>query len=129
MVLPERVDATAPDGSDVRILLRVGGASVAHFQLAGGETSVATRHRTIDEIWYFLGGRGQMWRRLSGFESIVDVSQGSCISIPVGTEFQFQALGDAPLQAIGTTVPPWPGSGEATIVKGPWKPTVPPGPV
>jgi mannose-6-phosphate isomerase-like protein (cupin superfamily) len=50
---------------------------------------------------------------------IVDVGARVCITIPVGTEFQFRSFGYEPLTAIGVTIPPWPGEGEATIVAGP----------
>ena len=36
MQLPGAPDAVAPDGSDVRVLLRLGRGSMAHFELAAG---------------------------------------------------------------------------------------------
>ena len=124
--LPERPDAIAPDGSDVRVLLGVRGGGLAHFELAAGETSTAVRHRTVEEVWFFLGGRGQMWRRdADGRERTDDVAAGVSIDIPLGTTFQFRALGDEALSAIGATMPPWPGEGEAIVCDGPWRPTVP----
>jgi len=126
--LPPNPDAVAPDGSDVRILLEVQGGGLAHFELAAGQTSVAVRHRSVEEVWYFLGGRGEMWRKSHDDEQVVPVSTGICITIPLGTSFQFRASGEEPLAAIGATIPPWPGAGEALIVPGPWEPTVRPGP-
>ena len=60
--LPVAPDAVAPDGSHVRILLGVSGGGLAHFELGPGETSVPVANRTVDETWYFLTGRGEMWR-------------------------------------------------------------------
>jgi mannose-6-phosphate isomerase-like protein (cupin superfamily) len=122
-------DAVAPDGSDVRRLLQVRGGGLAHFELAARQTSAAVRHRSVEEIWYFLRGTGEMWRKAEHHEQVVAVSPGVCITIPVGTEFQFRATGEEPLAAIGVTIPPWPGAGEAVIVSGPWAPTVHPGPL
>lgn len=122
-------DAIAPDGSDVRVLLQVRGGGLAHFELAAGQTSVAIRHRSVEEIWYFVGGRGEMWRQSGGDEEVVPVSTAVCITIPLGTSFQFRSSGEEPLAAIGATIPPWPGAGEALIVSGPWEPTVQPGPI
>jgi mannose-6-phosphate isomerase-like protein (cupin superfamily) len=122
--LPERPDLVAPDGSDVRVLLEVGGGGLAHFELAPGRTSIAVTHRTVEEIWYFLRGRGEMWRRRGRLEEIVAVSAGVCLTIPLGTQFQFRAFGDEPLSALGATIPRWPGGGEAIAVEGPWQPTV-----
>jgi mannose-6-phosphate isomerase-like protein (cupin superfamily) len=48
-----------------------------------------------------------------------------CITIPVGTHFQFRSLGPGPLCAIGATMPPWPGHDEAYTVEGKWTATVP----
>jgi mannose-6-phosphate isomerase-like protein (cupin superfamily) len=57
--LPARPDVVAPDGSAVRALLRLAGGSLAQFELAPGRTSVAVAHRTVEEVWYFLAGRGE----------------------------------------------------------------------
>jgi mannose-6-phosphate isomerase-like protein (cupin superfamily) len=121
--LPAEPDVIAPDGSNVRILLSVPRGSMAHFELEAGETSLAVVHRTVEEIWYFLGGRGEMWRRLGKDEEIVAVGPGVCITIPLGTEFQFRSFGPDPLAAVGVTMPPWPGADEAVHVEGPWPST------
>lgn len=123
MQLPDEPDAVAPDGSDVRVLLTLRAGGMAHFELAAGETSAAVAHRTVEEIWYVLSGRGEMWRRLGDDESVVALEAGVCLTIPLGTRFQFRAHGDAPLAAVGVTMPPWPGEEEAFVVDGPWAPT------
>jgi len=123
--IPDTRDAVAPDGSDVRLLLGLKGGGMAHFALAPGETSTAVTHRTVEEIWFFVSGTGQMWRQLGRDSVTVDVRAGVCLSIPLGTHFQFRSFGDEPLAAIGVTMPPWPGEGEAVTVTGPWQPTVP----
>jgi mannose-6-phosphate isomerase-like protein (cupin superfamily) len=119
--LPAEPDAIAPDGSEVRILVRLAGGSLAHFSLAPGRVSRAVRHRTVEELWYFVGGRGEMWRRdADGHESVVAVEAGVSLDIPLGTTFQFRSTGDEPLAAVGTTMPPWPGDDEAVLVDGAW---------
>jgi mannose-6-phosphate isomerase-like protein (cupin superfamily) len=125
--ISEARDDIAPDGSDVRILLGLAGGGVAHFTLAPGETSTAVTHRTVEEIWLCLGGRGEMWRRQGDREEVVAVEPGVCLTIPLGTHFQFRSLGDEPLAAVGVSMPPWPGEGEARVVAGPWTPSVPRG--
>ena len=122
--LPKTPDAVAPDGSSVRLLLELDGGSMAHFELAPGETSIAVAHRTIEEIWYFLTGSGEMWRRQKDREAIVPVEPGICLTIPVGTHFQFRSFGDEPLSAVGITMPPWPGEEEAYEVDGKWASTI-----
>lgn len=121
--LPVSRDAVAPDGSDVRVLLALRGGSLAHFELAPGQTSIAVAHRTVEEIWFFLRGRGELWRKLGGHEEVVAAEPGVCVTIPLGTHFQFRSLGEEPLAALGLTMPPWPGEGEAYEVPGTWRPT------
>lgn len=123
--LPAARDHVAPDGSDVRVLLNLAGGGMAHFEIAPGEVSQAVVHRTVDEIWYFLGGQGEMWRRRGDREEVVPVGPGVCLSIPCRTHFQFRALGDRPLTAVAVTMPPWPaGTEEAEAVTGIWPATL-----
>lgn len=123
--MPVDRDALAPDGSEVRILLGLAAGGMAHFELAPRQISKAVTHRTVEEIWYFVSGRGQMWRKQEGQGSVVDVHPGVCITIPLGTHFQFRSFGHEPLAAVAVTMPPWPGEGEAIVVPGEWQPTVP----
>jgi len=123
--LPTARDVVAPDGSDVRILLGLKGGGMAHFELPPKQTSTAVAHRTVEEIWFFLTGRGEMWRKQNGREEVVAVEPGLCLTIPLGTHFQFRSFGGEPLAAVGVTMPPWPGDDEAFEVEGKWGPTVP----
>lgn len=118
--LPAVPDVVAPDGSDVRVLLRTWRGSMAHFELAAGRASDPIRHRTVDEIWFVLSGGGEMWRRQNGQEEIVALEPGVCVSIPVGTHFQFRASDAGPLSAVGVAMPPWPGDDEAIPIPGKW---------
>lgn len=122
--LPPERDVVAPDGCDVRILLGLGGGTMAHFSLGPGKTSNAVEHRTVEEIWYFLSGEGEMWRCADARDEIVRVEAGVCITIPLGTRFQLRTTGSIPLTAVAVTMPPWPGPGEAVAVQGKWTPTV-----
>ncbi|MDX1374314.1 MAG: cupin domain-containing protein [Burkholderiales bacterium] len=116
----------APDGARVRPLARLAGASVAEFELAPGQTSCAVVHRTIDEIWTVLAGRGELWRRQGAREETVALEPGVCLTIPCGTHFQYRALGAEPLRVLGVSLPPWPGADEARLVEGPWAPSADP---
>jgi mannose-6-phosphate isomerase-like protein (cupin superfamily) len=110
----------APDGSWARPLLRVTGGSMAHFALAPGAVSRAVRHRSVEEIWYVVSGRGEMWRRQGPSEAVVTLEPGVCVTIPRDTEFQFRATESGTLEVIATTMPPWPGDAEAVRTHGPW---------
>jgi mannose-6-phosphate isomerase-like protein (cupin superfamily) len=122
--LGEKPDAIAPDGTAVRLLASLAGGSFAHFELPAGAVSHAVTHRTVEEIWYFVFGVGQLWRRQGETESVVDVRPGVCLTIPLGTDFQFRADPTAPLAFVAATMPPWPGETEAFRVQGHWEATV-----
>ncbi len=112
---------TAPDGSTVRVLLTLPGmGSMARFELRPGQVAAAVRHRTVSELWFVVEGRGQMWREQGGRSSVVELRPGLCLSLPVGTAFQFRAEDGHALSVIATTMPPWPGDGEAVPAVGPW---------
>jgi mannose-6-phosphate isomerase-like protein (cupin superfamily) len=115
----------APDGSLVRILLRLDGGSMARFELGPGRTSAAVRHRTVGEIWYVVAGLGEMWRRTGEDEAIQALEPGGCLTIPVGTSFQFRADAATELVIVAVTMPPWPGPDEAFVVDGcpGWEPS------
>jgi mannose-6-phosphate isomerase-like protein (cupin superfamily) len=121
--LNKAADVIAPDGSEVRILVAATRGSMAHFTLPAGAVSKAIRHRTVEEIWYILAGRGRMWRALENAEEITELVPGLSLTIPTGTRFQFRCDGDEPLAAVGVTMPPWPGAEEAVFVTGPWQAT------
>ena len=94
---------------------------MAHFTLAPGRVSKAVRHRTVEEIWFITAGTGEMWRKTADEETLTALSPGLSLTIPLGAAFQFRALGDAPLQALAITMPPWPGEDEAEFVAGRWQ--------
>lgn len=94
-------------------------------ELPPGATSNAVVHCSVEEIWLFLSGRGELWRRQDEREQVVAVEPGLCVSIPVGTTFQFRASGEEPLCAVVATMPAWPGDGEALVAEGKWTPRLP----
>ena len=100
---------------------------MAHFELPAAAVSHAVTHRTVEEIWYVLSGRGELWRRLAVGEQIDSLGPGMSVTIPLGTAFQFRAENDSPLCFLAVTMPPWPGTNEAVKVAGPWAPTIPAG--
>lgn len=118
--LGEDVDAIAPDGSEIRVMGARPGGTFAHCTLLPGATSLAVRHRTVEEIWYVLSGTGEVWRALDGNEEVTPVMAGTALTIPLGAHFQFRTTGDDPLCFVLTTMPPWPGENEAVRVDDHW---------
>ena len=116
-------EVRAPDGSAVRVLVRTERGSMARFNLPGFAVSRAVMHRTVDELWYIVAGNGEIWLRADQ-ELIIALVPGTSIAIPAGTAFQFRSRSADALQALGVTMPPWPGADEATPAAGPWQPTI-----
>ena len=120
-VLPDAATELAPDGCEVRVLLGLPGGSMAHFELAAGQVARAVRHRSVEEIWYVLGGTGELWRSRDGVDEIIRLEEGVCATIPCGTAFQFRALASGSVSVLAVTMPPWPGGEEAEFLAGPWE--------
>ena len=70
--------------------------------------------------WYFLSGEGEMWRKQGDREEVVRVGYGVCLTIPLGTHFQFRTVGVEALVAVVVTMPPWPGEDDAFVVEAIW---------
>jgi len=86
--------------------------------LGGGQVSRPVFHQTVEEVWYVLEGRGQVWRcPPDGADPTlvpaVSVATGDALVIPTGWAFQFCAEEDAELRFLCFTLPPWPGDDEA----------------
>jgi len=119
--LKEKYNYLAPDGSEIRLLAKARGGGFSHCTLHPGKTSRAVKHRTVEEIWYFLSGEGEMWQYKVGKPKKVKVKAGDSINIPVGNSFQFKNTGKKDLCILIATMPNWPGRQEAIPVKGCWK--------
>jgi mannose-6-phosphate isomerase-like protein (cupin superfamily) len=114
----------APDGSQIFELQRTDRGSLARCVLPAGAVTRAVRHRTVEEVWYVVSGRGRVWRGDADGDEVVDIAPGTGLTIPLGVSFQFRAEAETPLELILTTMPPWPGPEEAELVAGRWDATV-----
>jgi mannose-6-phosphate isomerase-like protein (cupin superfamily) len=112
-------DDVAPDGSEIRF--KVGDAeraSLVEVRLGPGMTTRPVRHRTVEEIWYFVAGRGRVWlQRPGAVGETMSVGPGDAVQIPTGWAFQFAAEADEELRFACFTSPPWPGPEEAVPVE------------
>ena len=118
--LPAEHTVLAPDGSEIRELGAVKGGSLVHCVLPPGGISRAVVHSTVDEVWYVVQGRGEVWRANENEDSVVDVAPGVALSIEKGCRFQFRNTGDDDLCILIVTMPPWPGAHEARPATGRW---------
>ncbi len=118
--LPVEEDYLAPDGSEIRLLLSFARGGLAHCTLAPHAVSSPVQHKSVEEIWYFLEGEGEVWRREGKDENLVRVYPGRSIAIDSGVAFQFRNTGDEPLRFVIATLPKWPGPGESEPAAGHW---------
>ena len=128
LMRPELRDDVALDGADVRLLCRTPLSSAIHCSLASGAVSRVTRNVGIHEIWYFIAGRGELWRHTdaTGEESLVEIAEGCCVTIPPDTPFQYRNTGSHSLEFACFVAPAWPGPEVNVLlddVRGRWEPT------
>lgn len=117
-VQPEHI---APDSSEIRLLPSFKSGGLCHCLLPVGAISKAVKHKTINEIWYCVSGKGIIWQKNEQGEVRQEhFSTGKSFTIPVGNCFQFKNDGDEPLNIIISTMPQWPGNDEAILVEGCW---------
>ena len=91
-ILQEKYDYLAPDGSEIRKLLYVKGGGLAHCTLPQGKVPSGHIHETVDEIWYCIGGEGEVWRKYEEYEDIIKIHEGLALTIPQSTSFQFRNI-------------------------------------
>ena len=115
-------EVIAPDGSEIRMLIDARhlarGASMVEVTLGARQVSRPVYHQTVEEVWYVLEGRGQVWRcppdaAEPALVPAVSVAAGDALVIPTGWAFQFCAEEGADLRFLCFTLPPWPGEDEA----------------
>lgn len=127
--LKTEYDYLAPDTSEIRRLQTKDHAErgdMAHCRLPPKCTSIAIQHKTVEEIWYFTNGTGEMWlKETNGHEHVIQIEGGMALTIPKGAAFQFRNTDEIePLEVVITTMPPWPGPTEAIQVEGKWEPSI-----
>ena len=108
--LPTNADERAPDGSEVRKLLRTDAASMTHFRLQAGDITTPVQHRSIEEQWYVVSGYGEL--RLG--DERITLEAGVAIVIPPATPFRFAA--SSTLNIVGVATPPWPGDDDCRFL-------------
>ena len=110
---PDSPDTIAPDGSLIGLLAAGERGSMVHCTLPAAMVTRAVRHRSVEEVWFVLAGSGVL---ALGDEQLA-LRRGVSVVIPPRTPFQFRA-GQAGLELVIVTMPPWPGADEAEPATG-----------
>ena len=119
--IPKHYEHMSPAGAEVRLLMNNAHGGMAHCSLRANTTTKPVRHKTVSEFWHVLSGSGQIWRKDNSSESITDLTPGTSIDIPLGTDFQYRS-GEDDLVFICITMPPWSGADEAKLIEsGAWE--------
>lgn len=113
----------SPAGAEVRLLMNNTHGGIAHCTLPADSITKTVRHKTVSEFWYVISGQGKIWRRQGDQELVTELTPGTTIDIPVGTDFQYRSHEDTDLVFMCITMPPWSGADEAEFVGcGRWMP-------
>ena len=113
----------SPLGAHIRYLADGPHGNMIHSTVPPGMVGRAAQFRTIDEYWYVLSGKGDVWRRSpDGTETVTELRPATSVDIPLGTAFQYRCRGDEPLTFICVALPPWTGDDEAILIDGLWTP-------
>lgn len=116
----EHYDYLAPDTSEIYLLSNGKHGGLCQCILPLGATSAAVSHKTVEELWYFIEGEGEVWRQDLCDNKPEEVCAGTSVVIPPQTAFQFRNTGAVPLKFIIATLPPWPGAHESVSETGFW---------
>jgi mannose-6-phosphate isomerase-like protein (cupin superfamily) len=93
--LPD-IEVHAEPYADYRRIFETSRLNVTHVRIKPGETVPAHVHEDEDQVYYVAGGEGFVV--LDGVRT--EVSQGSGVLIPLGTEHEITNTGSEPLDYV-----------------------------
>lgn len=90
--------------------------------VAGQGVIQASRHKTVQQIWYVTDGDGEMWLQdTKGQETTFALRRGISFAVPLGYAFQFRNTGARDLEIVIVNTTPWSGAGELIPVRNHWQ--------
>ena len=104
--LPERPTYRSPsEAAEIRMLVATPLGELTHARAAAGHASVPATVEGTTEMFYVIGGRGALWRRVGAQEDVVALGPGRAVVLPVDSAFQYWA--DEDLELMVATMPMW----------------------
>ena len=105
--LPEAPNYTSPGGtSEIRLLPSFQSGELAHAKAPPECVAKPAILTGITEVFYVVGGSGELWRRQGESEETIELVVGRSPTIPPGVDFQYRTHSD-PLELIVFSAPRW----------------------
>ena len=105
--LPEAPDYVSPGGtSEIRLLPSFPSGELAHAKAPPECVAKPAILTGITEVFYVVGGSGELWRRQGESEETIELVVGRSPTIPPGVDFQYRTHSD-PLELIVFSAPRW----------------------
>src|SRR5690242_8322951 len=105
MDLAEEPDRRSPGcDAEIRFLPGFPAADFAHATVEARTASPAAILTEQTELFYVVGGEGELWRRHDGVEEVTRLRTGRSVGIPPGVDYQYRS-GHEPLRLLVATLP------------------------
>lgn len=105
--LPKAPDYISPGGtSEIRLLPSFPSGELAHAKAPPECVSKPAILTGITEVFYVVGGSGQLWRGQGEVEETIELVEGRTATIPPSVNFQYRTQAD-PLELIVFSAPRW----------------------
>jgi mannose-6-phosphate isomerase-like protein (cupin superfamily) len=116
-------DSVSPDGgAEIRHILASQGGDLTHAVCHAGNTSGTHHLPELDEGYFVLSGRGEIWRATDEREAVTALRPGRWVAMPGGMRFQYRANAGSSLVFLVVVLPSWREELFHVVEGGRWKP-------
>lgn len=116
-------NSVSPDGgAEIRHILTSPGGDLTHAVCLAGSTSGTHHLPELDEGYFVLSGRGEIWRAVNGRDAVTALRPGRWVSMPAGMRFQYRANVGSSLVFLVVVLPSWHEDLFHVVAGGRWSP-------